>query len=137
MKALDVCADLPNMAGKETSLHSGVDPVGLLRHVNLRQKKSGGILDKIKKGNTYNSIDWGHWDRGHGQDGGEEWEKTRMLDRMKQDGEGRWMTGGAIYNGGNPKPSTLKRLPGRRGSKGRRGMHSPSMHSPSLHSRAQ
>ena len=57
-----------------------------------------------------------------------------MLDRMKQDEEGRRMTGGAIYNGGNPKPSTLKRLLKKKERRKGRGMHSPSMHSPSMHS---
>ena len=38
MKALDVCADLPDMAGKEMGLHSGVDSISLLWHINLERK---------------------------------------------------------------------------------------------------
>ena len=49
MEALDVCADLPNMAGEETSLHSGVDPVGLLRHVNLDKGNQEEPITKRKQ----------------------------------------------------------------------------------------
>ena len=39
VKALNVCANLPNMVGEETSLHSRVDPVGLLWHINLERER--------------------------------------------------------------------------------------------------
>ena len=49
MEALDVCADLPNVTGKEMSLHSGVDPVGLLRHVNLEIRNQKGPITKQER----------------------------------------------------------------------------------------
>ena len=39
VEALDAGADLPDMIREETGLHSGVDPVGLLRHINLEKRK--------------------------------------------------------------------------------------------------
>ena len=39
VEALDAGADLPDMARKEMSLHSRVDPVGLLGHINLKRER--------------------------------------------------------------------------------------------------
>ena len=49
MKALDVCADLPNVGGQETGLHSGIDPLGLFWHVNREIRNQKGPITKQEK----------------------------------------------------------------------------------------